>query len=425
MNKKIKQVALPKQRFPEFQDTRACEKLELSKLLVETKKRNRELKYDKNDVLSVSGEFGCVNQIEFLGRSYAGVSVENYHVVETGDIVYTKSPLKKNPYGIIKENKGKPGIVSTLYAVYRTTSLCNPDYLDHYFSRDYNLNSYLQPLVNKGAKNDMKVKNSDVLKGSIFVPDIPEQKKISNFLSSIAIINELEKKKLDALQEYKKGLLRSLFPVNGKSLPKVRFPEFRSCGDWKRYALGDLADRITLRNNDELEQRILTNSATDGVVDQRDYFDKDIANKKNLGNYYILEKGDFVYNPRTSASAPVGPISRNNLGRGVMSPLYTLFRFRECDSDFLEYFFKSPAWHSYLLQQANNGARHDRISITNNDFMAMPIWLPSPKERRKITEFCSCVDNLILAQAERVKSITTHQLALMQQLFPSVGEVMS
>src|SRR5687768_9521453 len=110
---------VPKLRFPEFQDTDSWRIGRLDELLRETKQRNRTLELGPSDVLSVSGEHGCVNQIEFMGRSYAGVTVRDYHVVERGDIVYTKSPLKKNPYGIIKENKGKRGIVSTLYAVYR------------------------------------------------------------------------------------------------------------------------------------------------------------------------------------------------------------------------------------------------------------------------------------------------------------------
>jgi len=152
MAKDGKSTATPRMRFPEFQHAGAWERRRLSDLLIERKQRNRRLKYGPEDVLSVSGEYGCVNQIELLGRSYAGVSVKDYHVVETGDIVYTKSPLKKNPFGIIKENKGKPGIVSTLYAVYCATGMGHPAYLDHYFSRDYNLNSYLQPIVRKGAK---------------------------------------------------------------------------------------------------------------------------------------------------------------------------------------------------------------------------------------------------------------------------------
>jgi len=111
------QGKIPQVRFPEFKDD--WEHKKLSALLSEAKKRNEDLKYDKDEVLSVSGELGIVNQIEHLGRSYAGVSVHQYHVVEVGDIVYTKSPLKANPFGIIKINKGKAGIVSTLYAVYK------------------------------------------------------------------------------------------------------------------------------------------------------------------------------------------------------------------------------------------------------------------------------------------------------------------
>lgn len=181
-NKALNKGIVPKLRFPKYRDCGDWKRLKLSDLLFETKQRNRKLEYSHNDVLSVSGEYGCVNQIELLGRSYAGVSVKDYHIVETGDIVYTKSPLKKNPFGIIKENKGKPGIVSTLYAVYRATDIGYPTYLDYYFSNDYNLNSYLQPIVRKGAKNDMKVNNFAVLGGEIFAPKKPEQQTIAAFL---------------------------------------------------------------------------------------------------------------------------------------------------------------------------------------------------------------------------------------------------
>ena len=100
-----KPALTPKLQFPEFRDTARWHITKLNSLLFEAKHRNRTLELGPGDVLSVSGEHGCVNQIEFMGRSYAGVTVKDYHVVEHGDIVYTKSPLKRNPYGIIKENK--------------------------------------------------------------------------------------------------------------------------------------------------------------------------------------------------------------------------------------------------------------------------------------------------------------------------------
>ena len=169
------------------------------------------MKYSREEVLSVSGEFGVVNQIDLLGRSYAGESIANYHVVELGNIVYTKSPLKANPYGIIKVNKSKAGIVSTLYAVYGCKENLYGAYLDYYFQLDDNLNKYLRPLVRKGAKNDMKINNSHVLSGYIWMPSFPEQQKIANFLTAIDEKIEKVKEHITATETYKKGLLQAMF----------------------------------------------------------------------------------------------------------------------------------------------------------------------------------------------------------------------
>ena len=100
------------------------EQRKLNEYLEVSRAKNKDEVFGKEDVLSVSGDYGIVNQIEFQGRSFAGASVAPYGVVEIGDVVYTKSPLKSNPYGIIKTNKGKPGIVSTLYAVYMNCTPC-------------------------------------------------------------------------------------------------------------------------------------------------------------------------------------------------------------------------------------------------------------------------------------------------------------
>ena len=122
--------------------------------------------------------------------------------------------------------------------------------------------------------------------------------------------------------------------------PRLRFPEFFDTGDWKTSPLNKLAKRCTQKNVKSGIKRVLTNSAEYGVIDQRDYFDKDIANQANLESYYVVEKGDYVYNPRISATAPVGPISRNNTATGVMSPLYTVFRFFDIENVFSAHYYK-------------------------------------------------------------------------------------
>ena len=205
-------------------------------------------------------------------------------------------------------------------------------------------------------------------------------------------------------------------------VPKLRFPEFRDDSGWPYVPLDRVAERVTTTNNDESVTRVLTNSAEHGVLDQRDFFDKDIANKRNLDAYYVVNHGDYVYNPRISSGAPVGPISRNNIGQGVMSPLYTVFRFERSDTDFYVHYFKSTSWHAYVRSVSSMGARHDRMSITNADFMRMPLPNPQQDEQRKIADCLGSLDELITAEGRKLATLKDHKKGLMQRLFPREGE---
>ena len=199
----------PEIRFYGFTDDWEQRKL-IDYLEVSTQK-NSDNRFTKEDVLSVSGECGIVNQIEFQGRSFAGASVSNYGVVETGDVVYTKSPLKSNPYGIIKANKGISGIVSTLYAVYKPKEIVDSEFVQIYFELDSRMNSYMHPLVNKGAKNDMKVSAENALKGMVSFPCKNEQKMISTYFSTLDHLITLHQRKCDKLKEIKKYMLQNMF----------------------------------------------------------------------------------------------------------------------------------------------------------------------------------------------------------------------
>lgn len=205
-------------------------------------------------------------------------------------------------------------------------------------------------------------------------------------------------------------------------VPRLRFPEFREAEEWQLEPLDKLAKRRAVKNVGVEHTRVLTNSAEFGVLDQREYFERDIANQGNLEGYYIVEKGDYVYNPRISASAPVGPISKNNVGTGVMSPLYTVFRFDSSNNDFFAHYFKSTHWHQYMRQASSIGARHDRMSITNDDFMGLPLPVSKPEEQHKIADCLSSLDNLIAAETQKLDTLKTHKKGLMQQLFPREGE---
>lgn len=199
----------PEIRFKGF--TEEWEQRKLNEYLEVSRAKNKDEAYGKEDVLSVSGDYGIVNQIEFQGRSFAGVSVAPYGIVETGDVVYTKSPLKSNPYGIIKTNKGKPGIVSTLYAVYKPQDNVYSDFVQIYFEQDSRMNNYMHPLVNKGAKNDMKVSDENALKGEVCFPSRDEQIKISEYFVKLDNLITLHQQKCDELKKLKKYMLQNMF----------------------------------------------------------------------------------------------------------------------------------------------------------------------------------------------------------------------
>lgn len=157
---------------------------------------NTDLLFDKDDVLSVSGDYGVVNQIEFQGRSFAGESIANYRVLRRQQVVYTKSPLKSNPYGIIKTNKGKDGIVSVLYSVYEAKENVCSELIQTYFEQDARLNNYLKPLVNKGAKNTLLISDETALKGDVIFPkQYSEQLKIYGLFEKIDSLITLHQRK--------------------------------------------------------------------------------------------------------------------------------------------------------------------------------------------------------------------------------------
>lgn len=222
---------VPKIRFKKYTDE--WKEDILSEFLEVSKEKNFLEEYYKTDVLSVSGECGIVNQIEHKGRSFAGASVANYGVVDTGDVVYTKSPLLNTPYGIIKTNKSKPGIVSTLYAVYKPKESIDPNFIECYFEQNARINNYLKPLVNKGAKNDMKVTDENALNGLVIFPNKDEQKEISKFLVNYEKNIQIMQKKIDKITSVKNILLSKVFGQCEKIGFKIKFKLFNDIWNYK------------------------------------------------------------------------------------------------------------------------------------------------------------------------------------------------
>ena len=207
-----------------------------------------------------------------------------------------------------------------------------------------------------------------------------------------------------------------------RRVPKLRFPGFTE--DWEQRKLSDISTKVTTKNVDVHYTETLTNSAEQGIISQVDFFDKEISNKDNINGYYIVDNNDFIYNPRISTLAPVGPINRNKLNRtGIMSPLYTVFRSSNVDLGFLEWYFQSSHWHRYMKLNGDSGARADRIAIKDSTFFEMPIKIPvNIKEQVLIGEILEKFNQYITLHQRKLDNLKLKKKALLQKLFPKNGE---
>ena len=182
-------------------------------MLSEVLQERNELNKEYYPVHSVSVSVGIVNQVEYLGRSFAAKDTAHYHVVRYGDIVYTKSPTGNQPYGIIKQSFCQnPVAVSPLYGVYEPISFEIGSILHYYFINPLNTNNYLLPLIQKGAKNTINITNRRFLENSIPLPiSIDEIISVSKTLSLLSSKMELENNTLDSLLMQRRYLLNQLF----------------------------------------------------------------------------------------------------------------------------------------------------------------------------------------------------------------------
>lgn len=204
--------------------------------------------------------------------------------------------------------------------------------------------------------------------------------------------------------------------------PKIRLKGFS--GNWETRTLSEYFKKVCVKNTKMEYTTVLTNSAEHGVIPQSDFFDHAIANNKNIGGYYIVSPDDFVYNPRVSVTAPVGPINRSLLDySGVMSPLYLVFKINGINKDYLNIFYKTNKWHNFMKLEGNCGARFDRLSIGDDQFVKMPLTHPKDNdEQQAIADYFQHLDSLIQSTTKKIESLKQVKAASLQAMFPQEGE---
>ena len=381
----------------------------LNAVLTENKDRNEALVYGVEDVLSVSGEQGVVNQIELLGRSYAGESVAPYHIVETGDVVYTKSPLKNNPYGIVKQNRGKPGIVSTLYAVYHCDSPITGQYLENYFCIDTFLNNYLKPLVKRGAKNDMKVNNEEVLLGRIPLPPLQEQVRINEIIAQFDRVIELKQQLLDEKRKHKQWLMQKILSTKQ---------------GWTRTTIGKIAT-------------VTTGATPDTKHDE--YWDGNIrwmnSGELNLKQVYEVEGRITTLGLNKSGTKllPTECVLIGLAGQGKTRGTVAINHVELCTNQSIAAIHPSEHYNSYYLYHYLDSKYLELRKISSGDgargglnldlIEGFVVYLPSESEQAQIATALTVADKEIELINQELEACQQKKKALMQLLLTGLVRV--
>ena len=412
---KDNQAKYPQLRFKGFTDP--WEERKLNNYLDVSKEKNKNNYYSKDEVLSVSGKVGIVNQIAFQGRSFAGASVAPYRVVHNGDVVYTKSPLSRNPFGIIKTNKGKTGIVSTLYAVYKPISnLTNTEFVQSYFELGLRMNKYMKPLVNIGAKHDMKVSDANALLGEVVFPSFEEQSKITKFLGQLDDLITLHQRKLAKLKKLKQGYLQKLFPKNGSKFPQLRFAGFADA--WEERKLKELTLVLTgfpFKKEDFVDNGkylVITNG---NIQNESSTVDVSLGNRVDdlsdeIKERYYLNKNDILVTMDGTVGRTAKVVDDNMILAQRVARLVA-----NKNTEFVYQWLNQGSFFNEMTKVSHGGTiKH----ISLNEISNYSATVPSNNiEQQKIGSFFKQFDNTIDLHQRKLEKLQELKKGYLQKMF--------
>ena len=332
-----------------------------------------------------------------LGRSFAGASVLPYHVVRLGNIVYTKSPLKEFPYGIVKTNTGKVGIVSTLYAVYSVNDNANNKFIEYYFSLANRANRYFKPIVRIGAKHDMKIGNQEVLTNQVVFPTVKEQEKIADFLSLLDERISTQNKIIEDLKKLKSAIIEIEYSPKTKTSSHI----------------GDFIVQTSKRNKDNAIQTILSISNRQGFIQQSEQFENRSVASDDTSNYKIVERNSFAFNP---ARINVGSIARlATFDRGIVSPMYICFRTKDnLFPEYLDYYFESKQFFTEIQKRLEGSVRQ---CLSFEGLCNIPLSIPTIEVQQQTGKRLSTLAQEIKLEIDFLELLQKQKKFLLHQMF--------
>lgn len=432
--KSQKNDLVPLLRFPEFRQMGPWTTVALGTLItLSTEKVGDNVCVP----MSITSGIGLVSQEEKFGRIIAGDSYKNYLLLRPNDFAYNKSATKEYPEGFLTLYSGSelaavPNSIFTCFRIREESP--DPQFLNYLFQCNLH-GRWLRRFIQVGARahGSLSINDSDLMALPVPLPagerTVDEQQKIADCLSSLDALIAALAHKIDALKVHKKGMIQQLFPREGETVPRLRFPEFRGARAWERVSLGKCLSRrpeyginapsVPYSNNLPTYLRI-TDISDDGCIRKV----QKVSVAKNVTEENYLEDGDIVL-ARTGASVGKAYKYRVQDGRLVFAGFLIRVRVNK-ESLNSEFLFQFLSTERYWRWVAFSSTRSGQPGINGNQYASLPIPIPpSPTEQKKIAECLSSLDALVSAHSEKLDALKSQKKGLMQQLFPVVEGVMS
>jgi type I restriction enzyme, S subunit len=388
---------VPKLRFPEFKNDGEWEANNLKEILIKNSIKNKDKKYSL--VQSVSNKHGFINQDEYFeNRRIASKDISNYYVIKKGYFAY--NPSRIDVGSLAYKFDDETSIISPLYVSFKANKekIVDRFLLNWFFSEGFTS----QMIFEGGVRNTLNYENLILIK--INLPSIQEQQKIAECLSSLDELIEAQNQKVEALKQHKKGLMQQLFPQEGETVPKLRFPEFKNDGEWEEKRLEYIGNVVA---SGDLDSSLFSEIPTDKHI--YPVYSNSVSNK-GLYGYYITSKYSKDSITITARGTLGVAFTRETEFMGI-GRLLIVSNLKPNVANFIK-----ELWNCLTLMPLENGGIPQLTAIKAKQTILL---VPNPEEQEKIADFLSSLDELIETQTQKVEALKQHKKGLMQQLFPS------
>ncbi len=407
-----KPALVPKLRFPEFREAEGWTERPL-KAVAQMNPANDGLpeSFIYIDLESVeAGKLKTKNRI-----SRKGAPSRAQRLVDHGDIIFqVVRPYQRNNL-LCEFEDDEDYVASTGYAQLRAKGS------NHFLYQSIHTDSFVGRVMAKcTGSNYPAINSSDLAEIHLpLPPTLPEQQKIAECLSSVDEVIAAQARKLDALKTHKKGLMQQLFPREGETQPRLRFPEFQNAGAWEQRKL---ADFITERDQyPEEPVPLYSLTIEDGVTPKTERYERSFLVTNEQDAYKLVLPNDFAFNPMNLRFGAIG--RHRGTERVAVSKYYNIFSCDDSvDSVFCEIYFKSDEMVAFYDQMAI-GSLIEKRRVHFAAFLQFTIRFPRLDEQHRIATCLSSLDALIDAETQKHAALQRHKRGLMQQLFPPPEEV--